>query len=215
MTKTFKKANDAYEYYHDKIIREGIDFGDTKALFNVGFYIEKPMDNFILNGERGWNPVYAEAEWQWYLSGDRNTKKLGELYGKVPEIWKRMADSNGNVNSNYGWQWKRNDQIDYVVDLLKHQPDTRQAAISIYDCKEYDTFTFDTPCTYAVQFTILDNKLNMSVVMRSNDLWFGFCNDQYQFSKLQEHVVQMLDDQYEIGTYFHFAHNLHLYNNKI
>ena len=219
MTKTFHNANIAYEHYHDKIIREGVNFGDTKALFNIGFYIEKPMDNFILNGERGWNPVYAEAEWQWYLSGDRNTAKLGELYGKVPEIWKRMADVNDNVNSNYGWQWKRNDQIDYVIDLLRNEPDTRQAAISIYDCKEHDTFTFDTPCTYAVQFTILDNKLNMSVVMRSNDLWFGFCNDQYQFSKLQHHVWDRICygklKGLEIGTYFHFAHNLHLYNDKI
>jgi len=219
MTKTFKRANDAYEYYHDKIIREGVDFGDTKALFNVGFYIENPMDNFILNGERVWNPVYAEAEWQWYLSGDRNIAKLGELYGKVPEIWKRMADVNDNVNSNYGWQWKRNDQIDYVIDLLRNEPDTRQAAISIYDCKEHDTFTFDTPCTYAVQFTILDNKLNMSVVMRSNDLWFGFCNDQYQFSKLQHYIWNRICfgklKGLEMGTYFHFAHNLHLYNNKI
>ena len=124
-----------------------------------------------------------------------------------------MADSDGNVNSNYGWQWKRNDQIDYVIDLLRYSPDTRQAAISIYDCKEHNTFTFDTPCTYAVQFTILDNKLNMSVVMRSNDLWFGFCNDQYQFSKLQDLIAWKLD--IEVGTYFHFAHNLHLYNDKI
>jgi thymidylate synthase len=126
-----------------------------------------------------------------------------------------MADADGNVNSNYGWQWKRNDQIDYVIDLLKNQPDTRQAAISIYDCKEHDTFTFDTPCTYAVQFTILNNKLNMSVVMRSNDLWFGFCNDQYQFSKLQWYVWNRLDINIEMGTYFHYAHNLHLYNDKI
>ena len=219
MTKTFKKANDAYEYYHDKIIREGVNFGDTKALFNVGFYIENPLDHKIENEERKWNPIYAEAEWQWYLSGDRNTAKLGELYGKVPEIWKRMADVNDNVNSNYGWQWKRNDQIDYVIDLLRNEPDTRQAAISIYDCKEHDTFTFDTPCTYAVQFTILDNKLNMSVVMRSNDLWFGFCNDQYQFSKLQHYIWNRICfgklKGLEIGTYFHFAHNLHLYNDKI
>ena len=213
MTKTFKKANDAYEYYHDKIIREGVNFGDTKALFNVGFYIENPMYNAIENKERKWNPIYAEAEWQWYLSGDRNIAKLGELYGKVPEIWKRMADVNDNVNSNYGWQWKRNDQIDYVIDLLRNEPDTRQAAISIYDCKEHDTFTFDTPCTYAVQFTILNNKLNMSVVMRSNDLWYGFCNDQYQFSKLQEMISNKLN--IEIGVYYHFAHNLHLYNDKI
>ena len=219
MTKTFKRANDAYEYYHDKIIREGVNFGDTKALFNVGFYIENPLDHEIENKERKWNPVYAEAEWQWYLSGDRNIAKLGELYGKVPEIWKRMADVNNNVNSNYGWQWKRNDQIDYVIDLLRNEPDTRQATITVLDMKEHDTFTFDTPCTYAVQFTILDNKLNMSVVMRSNDLWFGFCNDQYQFSKLQHYVWNRICygklKGLEIGTYFHFAHNLHLYNNKI
>ena len=213
MTKTFKKANDAYEYYHDKIIREGVKFGDTKALFNVGFYIEKPMDNFILNGERGWNPVYAEAEWQWYMSGDRNINELGRIYGKVPEIWKRMADADNNVNSNYGWQWKRNDQIDYIVDLLKYQPDTRQAVITILDMKEHDTFTFDTPCTYAIQFTIVHGRLDMCVTMRSNDLWYGFCNDQYQFSKLQEMISNKLN--IEIGVYYHFAHNLHLYNNKI
>ena len=216
MTKTFKKANDAYEYYHDKIIREGEDFGDTKALFNIGFYIENPMDNFIENKERNWKLEYAEAEWQWYMSGDRNIKKLGQIYGKVPEIWKRMADNQGNVNSNYGWQWKRNDQIGAVVHMLNEYPDTRQAAISIYDAKEWDKYQHDTPCTYAVQFTILDDKLNMSVVMRSNDLWYGFCNDQYQFSKLQENVLRrLLNKDIKMGDYFHFAHNLHLYNDKI
>ena len=216
MTKTFKKANDAYEYYHDKIIREGEDFGDTKALFNIGFYIENPMDNFIENKERNWKLEYAEAEWQWYMSGDRNIKKLGQIYGKVPEIWKRMADNQGNVNSNYGWQWKRNDQIGAVVHMLNEYPDTRQAAISIYDAKEWDKYQHDTPCTYAVQFTILDDKLNMSVVMRSNDLWYGFCNDQYQFSKLQENILRrLLNKDIKMGDYFHFAHNLHLYNDKI
>jgi len=215
MTKTFKRANDAYEYYHDKIIIEGVEFGDTKALFNVGFYIENPMDNTIENKEREWNLLYAKAEWRWYLSGDRNIKKLGEIYGKVPEIWRRMSDVDGKVNSNYGWQWKRNDQIDYVIDLLQNQPDTRQAAITILDMKEHDSFTFDTPCTYAIQFTIVNNRLNMSVVMRSNDLWFGFCNDQYQFSKLQYYIWGKLDAGIEMGNYFHFAHNLHLYNDKI
>ena len=215
MTKTFKRANDAYEYYHDKIIIEGVEFGDIKALFNVGFYIENPLDNTIENKERNWNILYAKAEWRWYLSGDRNIKRLGELYDKVPEIWKRMADVDGKVNSNYGWQWKRNDQIDYVIDLLRNRPDTRQAAITILDMKEHDSFTFDTPCTYAIQFTIVNNKLNMSVAMRSNDLWFGFCNDQYQFSRLQHYIWGNLDAGIEIGTYFHFAHNLHLYNDKI
>ena len=213
MTKTFKKANDAYEYYHDKIIQEGVKFAGTKALFNVGFYIENPADRSITNKERNWKEDYAEAEWQWYLSGDPKISKLGEIYGKVPEIWKRMANSAGEVNSNYGYQWQRNGQLDYVITQLTYQKDTRQACISIYDGKEISDYAHDTPCTYAVQFTILDNKLNMCVTMRSNDLWYGFCNDQYCFSQLQQMVSEAL--KMDTGTYYHFAHNLHLYNDKI
>ena len=211
--KVFRNANEAYEYIHDKILQEGIEFGDTKALFNVGFYITDPKDRKIINKERNWKEDYAEAEWQWYLSGDPNIEALGDIYGKVPEIWKRMADGEGNVNSNYGYQWERNDQIGEVINILKNYRETRQATISIYDGKEIDNYKHATPCTYAVQFTIMLGRLDMCVTMRSNDLWYGFCNDQYQFSKLQEMVSKQLD--IETGVYYHFAHNMHLYNNKI
>jgi len=211
--KVFRNANEAYEYIHDRILQDGIEFGDTKALFNVGFYITDPKDRKIINKERNWKEDYAEAEWQWYLTGDPNIKTLGDIYGKIPEIWKRMANDAGNVNSNYGYQWERTSQLDIIVDMLKTKPDTRQAAISIYDAKEISDYTNDTPCTYAVQFTIVHNRLDMCVTMRSNDLWYGFCNDQYQFSKLQEMVSKRLE--IETGVYYHFAHNMHLYNDKI
>ena len=100
---TFRNANEAYEYLHDKIIKEGIDFGDTKALFNVGFYITDPKDRKIINKERKWNEEYAKAEWQWYLSGNPSVDKLGDIYGKIPLIWDKMANAEGNVNSNYGY----------------------------------------------------------------------------------------------------------------
>ena len=216
--KVFRNANEAYEYIHDNILQHGVPFGDTKALFNVGFYITDPKDRKIVNKERKWSEEYAEAEWQWYLSGDNNIEKLGEIYGKIPAIWKRMANEYGYVNSNYGHQWQRTcwnniSQLDYVIGLLKVNPSTRQAAISIYDCKEHPKYEKDTPCTYAVQFTIVNNRLDMCVTMRSNDLWYGFCNDQYQFSKLQEMVSKQLN--IDTGVYYHFAHNMHLYNDKI
>jgi len=211
----FRNANTAYEYLHDRIIQDGVDFAGTKALFNVGFYMTDPMDNRITNRERNWKEDYAEAEWQWYLTGMPNIKMLGEIYGKIPEIWKRMANDEGYVNSNYGYQWERNDQLGNVIAMLKANPDTRQATISIYDGKEINdgTYQHDTPCTYAVQFTILHGRLDMCVTMRSNDLWFGFCNDQYCFSRLQEMVSKRLN--IEPGVYYHFAHNMHLYNDKI
>ena len=122
MQTNFKNANEAYEYFLDKLILYGIDFDNTKALFNVGFYMRNPLDNHITNKECKWKLDYAEAEWQWYISGDRNIKKLGEIYGKVPPIWQKMAFPNGNVNSNYGWQWRRKDQLNRVINLLKNKP---------------------------------------------------------------------------------------------
>ena len=218
MTKnTFKNADEAYKYFFREIMKNGIEFDDTKALFNVGFTIQQPLNNSIHNKgsivPRNWNPEYAQAEWQWYLTGDPRISTLGEIYGKIPPIWKRMADENGQVNSNYGYQWERARQLENVVEMLIKNPSTRRACISIYDGKEISDYASDTPCTYAVQFTILDNRLNMCVTMRSNDLWFGFCNDQYCFSKLQQLVSERL--KLKIGTYYHFVHNLHLYNNQI
>ena len=213
MLNSYNNANEAYEALLDEAILHGIDFDNTKAMFNVGFYMRNPLENYITNKERNWKPDYAEAEWQWYLSGDPNINKLGELYGKVPPIWQKMADENNHVRSNYGWQWQRNYQLDYVVNKLKSNPNTRHAAISIYDCKEHGTYEFDTPCTYAIQFTIINNKLNMSVYMRSNDIWYGFCNDQYQFSSLQKMIADRLS--IDVGWYYHHAHNMHLYNDKL
>jgi thymidylate synthase len=215
MHDNFKTASDAFHDLYWRIVRDGVDFAGTKALFNVGFEIQYPAANAIVDSKvkRNWSLEYANAEWRWYLSGDPNIKKLGELYGKVPQIWERMADEQGNVNSNYGYQWHRENQLGEVISMLKANPETRQATISIYDGKEIHKYDHDTPCTYAVQFTVLDDKLNMSVVMRSNDLWYGFCNDQYQFSNLQMLVADKTG--YDVGTYYHFAHNLHLYNDKL
>lgn len=213
MRNKFYNANEAFNYYWFEIQKKGIDFDNTKTLFNIGFEIQKPMDNSINAPWRNWNKDYAKAEWQWYLSGSPKVSKLGSIYGKVPAIWQRMADDKGEVRSNYGWQWQRNNQIDKIVKLLKEQPNTRKASISIYDAKEFDTYGSDTPCTYAVNFTMLHNKLNMSVVMRSNDLWFGFCNDQYCFSMLQKMIAETLS--VDIGMYYHFAQNFHIYNKQI
>ena len=87
---------------------------------------------------------------------------------------------NGNVMAN----------LNQMIGKLNFNNETRQAAISIYDGKEINKYANDTPCTYAVQFTIVHNRLDMCVTMRSNDLWYGFCNDQYCFSKLQEYVAE-------------------------
>ena len=213
LSNKFRNADEAFQYWYQTIEHYGTDFAGTKALFNIGFQMDKPDEMMINQPWRNWKHNYAEAEWQWYLSGDNNINKLGKLYRKVPAIWKRMAYEWDEVNSNYGWQWERLNQLDKVITMLRRNDETRQAAISIYDGKEIYKYEYDTPCTYAIQFTVVNNKLNMCVTMRSNDLWFGFCNDQYCFSQLQILVAEKTG--YELGTYYHFAHNFHLYERDL
>ncbi len=208
---TFTNIQSAFEFYYDKILSEGVERNGTKALFNVGFTILNPLDNEIKTPWRKWKKDYADLEWAWYLSGNQNAMEIA----KHAKIWYKMMDHEGNVNSNYGYQWKRNKQLEKIVDKLVQSPSTRQASISIYDGKELQKYAQDTPCTYAINFSIIDNKLNMSVMMRSNDLVYGFSGvDAYAFSKLQELVRDMLKEkglEVEVGTYYHFACDLHIY----
>lgn len=209
----FKNANEAFNHFYYRIQEDGIVTRDTKALFDVGFLIQEPLDNLITNKNRAWDVSYAEAEWQWYLTGDSSIYRLGYIYGKIPKIWKDIANEDGRVNSNYGFYWFTLGQYDNVLQILKDDPESRRASLSIYDANDINMYSKDTPCTYAINFSIVKNKLNMSVMMRSNDLWFGFCNDQYCFSRLQEKMANDLD--IEIGTYFHFVNNLHLYKKHL
>lgn len=202
---TFKNAQSAFESYYQKIITLGEERKGYKSLFNVGFLIENPMDNIIHTPWRKWKNSYADIEWEWYLSANPNANKIS----KHASIWKNLMDENGNVNSNYGYQWNRNDQLNKVVHLLKKDPTTRRASISLYDGKEIEYYEKDTICTYAINFYILEDKLNMQVMMRSNDIVYGFCNDQYCFSKLQELVAKDLN--LKIGSYYHFACDIHVY----
>ena len=210
----FYNANEAFNYFYKEINDNGVKFDNTRALFNIGFTLHKPLDNHIKSEIRKWNHFYAESEWQWYLTGDPSIDALGSLYGKIPPIWENMADCNREVRSNYGFQWKRKGQLNYAIQKLKDKKNTRHAVISIFDGKEASSrYMFDTPCTCAVHFQVVDDKLNMSVMMRSNDMWYGFPIDQYCFSKLQQMVAKEVN--IPVGTYYHFATNLHLYEDKL
>lgn len=200
----FNNAQEAFEYYYDKILDEGIMYDGCLTLFNQGFLIKNPLDRDIKTPWRKFKKDYAEYEWEWYLKGNPNAHDIAQR----AKIWYNMMDEDGNVNSNYGYQWNRNNQLEKVIEILK-KGENRKASISLYDGKEIDIYTKDTVCTYAVAFTRINNLLNMSVLLRSNDLFWGYGVDTYCFSKLQELVANRIG--LEVGTYFHFAVNLHLY----
>lgn len=205
----FRDANEAFEYFYKEISNSGVitDIG-TRAFYNVGFAILHPLDNEITAEWRKWSKRYAEREWNWYLSGEPTVEEIK----KYAPIWDKMHNGDNRVNSNYGYQWMRNGQLAKCIEQLRNNPNSRQAWISIYDGKEKELYDYDTPCTLSIGFSInptASSYLDMTVIMRSNDLIYGFCNDQYCFSKLQQMVADELG--LNVGTYFHFAHDLHIY----
>lgn len=207
----YENANQAFNILANRIAGCGeMPGNNTIRLQNVGFYMAYPEQNHITEEWRQWNAKYAEREWNWYLSHSRD---VSELQKHAP-VWKRMHGGDCQVNSNYGWLWNRNKQLQKVIEKLENNPDTRQAWLTLYDGKETDDYDYDTPCTLNIGFKvdIYDNYrkvLNMTVLMRSNDLIFGFCNDQYCFSQLQKYVASRIGAT--VGDYYHFAQDLHIY----
>jgi thymidylate synthase len=72
----------------------------------------------------------------------------------------------------------------------------------------------DQVCTMHLIFRIRKDKLDASVVMRSQDMYRGLVYDCVFFVYVQELMLKALVPTYpelKLGTYTHYAHSLHIY----
>lgn len=206
MTQVFKNPTEAFEVLYRDIMSTGESFAGTKAKFNVSFTVKDPRKKVIKTEKRKFKKEYAEYEWNWYLSGNRDAKEISE----IAKIWKlMMIPGTTEVNSNYGYFWNLNDQLNKTIAELQKNKDSRRAIIVHYDINELYRYKFDTPCNLVLNFYIKDNKLQLTVFARSIDCWFGWGNDQYTFAKLMEKIADEL--KCKVGEMHWFITNLHLY----
>ena len=202
----YNNPTDAFELLYQDIMQDGVDFAGTKAKFNQSFTIEDPLEKVIKTPQRKFNQDYAEYEWNWYREGNRDAKEIAER----AKIWKQMMiPGTTDVNSNYGYFWNYNQQLNKVINDLKLNKETRRAIVVHYLVQEMDQYKYDTPCNDVLNFYIKDNQLHLTVFARSIDLVFGFCNDQYTFAKLMEYVSKKIN--YPVGKMHWFITNLHIY----
>lgn len=101
------------------------------------------------------------------------------------------------------------EQLIPTIDALKRDPDTRRAVITIYEGAQMQLSRANVPCTESLQFFIRDGKLELTVMMRSNDLWWGVPYDVAQFTAVQFVVAQAL--HLPMGAYHHIAASGHIY----
>lgn len=121
-------------------------------------------------------------------------------------------DETGVQYGSYGRRVGR--QVLHVVNKLRADHHTRQAAITLWDpALDNVQGKKDYPCTVALMFSIIRDQLHMTVTMRSNDVFLGLPYDLFQFGQLQLTIANSLD--IEVGTYHHITNSLHLYERDV
>jgi len=82
---------------------------------------------------------------------------------------------------------------DFIFPLLKENPDSRRAVVSIYNpVEDSDTTNKNTPGLMYLNFRIKNNKLLITAHIRSNDVLFGWPANLFQIYKIQQYVSKEL-----------------------
>lgn len=169
-----------------------------------------PTQPFADFKNRGFNWKYFAGELAWYMSKDNNI----DYINKFSNFWKGITNPNTNeINSNYG-SLLFGEQLQWVLDSLKSDKNTRQAIAFFNQPKFQFKGNKDFVCTMYANFFIRDNQLHMKIQMRSNDIFYGLTFDAPFFALVHQHVYLWLQDTYpelELGTYYHAADNIHFY----
>jgi len=137
---------------------------------------------------------------------------LPELTHRVAPSLSPFAEDNGVFWGAYGD--RIGGQLIDCYHKLVADPDTRQAVITLW-ASELDNVPRkrDYPCTLSLTFSLVDGHLELSVTMRSNDVWLGLPYDVFQFSALQASLANALG--VALGVYTHHAVSLHLYERDL
>lgn len=173
------RVNDVRYQLADELLREHfvVDKSGVRLIEIPGaaFLADEPSIFGTVNED------YVERELQWYLSHSLN---VHDIPGKVPEIWLKVADADGFINSNYGWMvfsQENGSQYQNVFEELIKHPTSRRAVVIYQRPSMWTDYSkngrSDFVCTNAVQYLIRDGFLDAVVQMRSNDVTFGYKND--------------------------------------
>jgi len=153
----------------------------------------------------------------WFLRGESNIQYLKD-HGVT--IWDEWADANGELGPVYGVQWRSwkaadgrvIDQIIQVVDLIKHQPNSRRLIVSAWNVGEIQEMALP-PCHMMFQFYVADGRLSCLMLQRSADIFLGVPFNIASYSLLTMMVARVCG--LEPGEFVHILGDAHLYLNHL
>lgn len=153
----------------------------------------------------------------WFLRGDTNVAYLKE---NGVSIWDEWADEHGDLGPVYGKQWRAwptadgriVDQIRWVVEEIKRNPDSRRLIVSAWNVGELPKMAL-MPCHALFQFYVADGKLSCQLYQRSGDIFLGVPFNIASYALLTHMIAQVCG--LGVGDFVHTLGDAHLYNNHL
>ena len=205
----------------NRILTEGTQKGDrtgTGTLSIFGHQMRFDLrDGFPLLTTKKLHLKSIIYELLWFLRGDTNVRYLQE-HGV--RIWNEWADENGELGPVYGHQWRSwpdykggtIDQIKNVVDMIKHNPDSRRMLVTAWNPAEVNDMALP-PCHCLFQFYVADGRLSLQLYQRSADSFLGVPFNIASYALLLQMIAQVTG--LEAGEFIHTTGDTHLYLNHL
>jgi len=151
----------------------------------------------------------------WFLKGETN---IAYLKDHKVSIWDEWANADGELGPVYGKQWRRwagpdgqeIDQIRWVIDEIKRNPDSRRLIVSAWNVADLPQMAL-MPCHAFFQFYVVDNKLSCQLYQRSGDIFLGVPFNIASYALLTHMVAQVCG--LGVGDFVHTLGDAHLYAN--
>lgn len=153
----------------------------------------------------------------WFLRGDTNVRYLQE---NGVRIWNEWADEDGELGPIYGKQWrsfrgadgKTVDQIRWIIQEIKQNPDSRRLVVSAWNPPELDQMALP-PCHCLFQFYVSEGKLSCQLYQRSGDVFLGVPFNIASYSLLTHMIAHVTGLQ--VGEFIHTLGDAHIYRNHV
>jgi thymidylate synthase len=151
----------------------------------------------------------------WFLRGETNVRYLKE---NGVSIWDEWADADGELGPVYGKQWRSwsapdgstIDQIAWVVDEIRRNPDSRRLVVSAWNVADLPRMALQ-PCHTMFQFYVADGRLSCQLYQRSGDIFLGVPFNIASYALLTHMVAQVTG--LAPGDFVHTLGDAHLYSN--
>lgn len=190
----------------------------------VATVLERPQERVIFHAWRDANPFFHLVESMWMLAGRSDLKQLTPYVARMKEF----SDDGGVTQPGaYGNRWRGHtsgayrvwpDQLNWVIDRLRDNPNDRRAVIQMWnpltDIDAAESNGADVPCNLSMIPWVMNSKLHLSIFNRSNDIIWGLYGaNAVHFSVVLEYLAGRLG--LGVGTMTTFSNNFHAYIDKV